>query len=48
MWGHQITPTFLVHHQIFKFDPDDEIEVDIQEFDGKKIVNVKILDRILN
>ena len=31
-----------------KFDPDDEIEVDIQEFDGKKIVNVKILDRILN
>ena len=31
-----------------KFDPDDDIEVDIQEFDGKKIVNVKILDRILN
>ena len=31
-----------------KFDPDDEIEVDIQEFDGKKFVNVKILDRILN
>ena len=31
-----------------KFDADDEIEVDIQEFDGKKIVNVKILDRILN
>jgi len=31
-----------------KFDPDDEVEVDIQEFDGKKIVNVKILDRILN
>ncbi len=31
-----------------KFDPDDEIEVDIQEFDGKKIVNVKILDRMLN
>ena len=31
-----------------KFDPDDEIEVDIQEFDGKQIVNVKILDRILN
>ena len=31
-----------------KFDPDDEIEVDIQEFDGKKIVKVKILDRILN
>ena len=31
-----------------KFDPDDEIEVDIQEFDGKKIVSVKILDRVLN
>ena len=31
-----------------KFDPEDEIEVDIQEFDGKKIVSVKILDRILN
>ena len=31
-----------------KFDHDDEIEVDIQEFDGKKIVNVKILDRMLN
>ena len=31
-----------------KVDPDDEIEVNIQEFDGKKIVNVKILDRILN
>jgi len=31
-----------------KFDPDDDIEVDIQEFDGKQIVNVKILDRILN
>ena len=31
-----------------KFDPDDEIEVDIQEFDGKKIVNVKILGRMLN
>ena len=31
-----------------KFDLDDEIEVDIQEFDGKKIVSVKILDRILN
>ena len=31
-----------------KVDPDDEIEVDIQEFDGKKIVNVKILDRVLN
>ena len=31
-----------------KFDPDDEIIVDIKEFDGKKIVNVKILDRMLN
>ena len=31
-----------------KFDPDDEIEVDIQEFDGKKIAKVKILDRMLN
>jgi hypothetical protein len=31
-----------------KFDPDDKIEVDIQEFDGKKIVNVKILDRVLH
>ena len=31
-----------------KFDPDDEIEVDIQEFDGKKFVNVRILDRALN
>ena len=31
-----------------KFDSDDDIEVDIQEFDGKKIVNVKIFDRILN
>jgi hypothetical protein len=31
-----------------KFDPDDEIEVKVQEFDGKQIVNVKILDRMLN
>ena len=31
-----------------KFDPDDEIEVDIQEFDGKKIVKVRILNRVLN
>jgi len=31
-----------------KHDPDDEIEVHVQEFDGKQIVNVKILDRILN
>ena len=31
-----------------KHDPDDEIEVYIQEFDGKKFVNVRILDRALN
>ena len=31
-----------------KFDPDDDIEVDIQEVDGKKIAKVKILDRMLN
>ena len=31
-----------------KNDPDDEIEVYIQEFYGKKIVNVKIMDRVLN
>jgi hypothetical protein len=31
-----------------KFDPDDEIEVSIVDFSGKKIVNVKILDRVLN
>ena len=31
-----------------KHDPDDEIEVDIQEVDGKKIAKVKILDRMLN
>jgi len=31
-----------------KFGPDDEIEVNIQEFDGKQIVNVKILDRVLH
>jgi len=31
-----------------KFDPDDDIEVDIQEVDGKKIVNVKILDRVFH
>ena len=31
-----------------KHDHDDEIEVYIQEFYGKKIVNVKILDRVLN
>ena len=31
-----------------KNDPDDEIEVHVQEFDGKQIVNVKILDRVIN
>ena len=31
-----------------KNDPDDEIEVYVQDFYGKKIVNVKILDRVLN
>ena len=31
-----------------KFDSDDRIEVSIVEFSGKKIVNVKILDRVLN
>ena len=31
-----------------KHDPDDEIEVNVQEFDGKQIVNVKILDRVLH
>ena len=31
-----------------KHDPDDEIQVDIQEFGGKQIVNVKIFDRILH
>ena len=31
-----------------KHDPDDEIEVNIQEFDGKKIVKVRILNRVLN
>ena len=31
-----------------KFDPDDEIEVHFQEFDGKKIVMVKVFDRVLN
>jgi hypothetical protein len=31
-----------------KNDPDDEIEVYIQEFYGKQCVTVKILDRVLN
>ena len=29
-------------------DPDDEIEVYIQEFYGRQFVTVKILDRVLN
>ena len=41
-----------LHHYVRsilnKFDPDDEIEVNIQEFDGKKIVKVKISDRVLH
>ena len=39
---------YYIRSILNKFDPDDEIEVDIQEFDGKKIVNVKILDRALH
>jgi len=31
-----------------KHNPDDEIEVKVQELDGKQIVNVKIFDRILH
>ena len=31
-----------------KFDPDDEIQVNVQEFDGKQIVNVKIFDKVIN
>ena len=31
-----------------KHDSDDEIEVKVQEFDGKQIVKVKIFDRVLN
>ena len=31
-----------------KHDPDDEIQVNVQEFDGKQIVNVKIFDRVLH
>ena len=29
-------------------DPEDEIEVYIQEFYGKQFVTVKVLDRVLN
>ena len=31
-----------------KNDPDDEIEVYVQDFYGKKIVTVKILDRVFH
>jgi len=31
-----------------KHDPDDITQVDVQEFDGKQIVNVKIFDRVIN
>jgi|TARA_B110000438_G_C15522976_1_gene525023 hypothetical protein len=31
-----------------RHDHNDEIQVDVQELDGKKIVKVKIFDRILN
>ena len=31
-----------------KNDPDDEIEVYIQEYYGRQFVTVKILDRVLN
>ena len=31
-----------------KNDPDDGIEVYIQEFYGKQFVTVKVLDRVLN
>ena len=31
-----------------KVDPDDRIEVSIVDFSGKKIVNVKILDRVFH
>ena len=31
-----------------RYDPDDRIEVSIVDFSGKKIVNVKILDRVLH
>ena len=42
------TLDYYVRSILNKFDPDDDIEVDIQEVDGKKIVNVKIWDRVLN
>ena len=42
------TLDYYVRSILNKFDPDDEIEVDIQEFDGKKIVKVRILNRVLN
>ena len=36
-----------IHSILNKFDPEDKIEVCIQEFYGKKIVNVKILERFI-
>ena len=42
------TLDYYVRSILNKFDPDDEIEVDIQEVDGKKIAKVKILDRVIN
>ena len=42
------TLDYYVRSILNKFDPDDEIQVDVQEFDGKQIVNVKIFDRVLH
>ena len=35
-----------IHSILNKFDPEDKIEVCIQEFYGKQFVTVKILDRV--
>ena len=37
-----------IHSILNKFDPEDKIEVCIQEFYGKQFVTVKMLDRVLN
>jgi len=42
------TLDYYIRSILKNHDPDDGIEVNIQEFDGKKIVNVKILDRTLH
>ena len=42
------TLDYYIRSILKNHDPDDEIEVNIQEFDGKQIVNVKILDRVIN